>query len=60
MKSRKDVGEVKYNLTVIAPDISPNDKQLEYALKKAMLLSLAEKGTITLSQYEECIKLIKK
>ena len=43
---------------VIATDTPPDDKTLEYAIKNAMLLSLVEKGTITVNQYNQCLKLI--
>ena len=35
---------------VIATDTPPDDKTLEYAIKNAMLLSLVEKGTITVKE----------
>ena len=44
---------------VIATDTPPDDKTLEYAIKNAMLLSLVEKGTITVNQYNKCLKIIK-
>lgn len=40
---------VKKDYIVIAPDNPPDDKTLEYVMKKAMLLSLAEKGEITVN-----------
>lgn len=51
---------MKRDYIVIAPDTPPDDKTLEYAIKNAMLLSLVEKGTITVNQYNQCLKRIKK
>lgn len=53
------MGILKKDYVVIAPDTSPDDKMLEYAIKKAMLLSLVERGTITVNQYNRCLELIK-
>lgn len=51
---------MKRDYIVIAPDTPPDDKTLGYAIKNAMLLSLVEKGTITVNQYNQCLKLINK
>lgn len=51
---------MKRDYIVIAPDTPPDDKTLEYSIKNAMLLSLVEKGTITVNQYNQCLKRIKK
>lgn len=51
---------MKRDYIVIAPDIPPDDKTLEYAIKKSMLLSSVEKGKITVNQYNQCLKRINK
>ena len=54
------MGKLKRDYIVIAPDNLSNDKTLEYVIKNAMLLSLAEKGKITVNQYNQCLRIIKK